>query len=92
MNEPKSDSVFNQIQSHLDQLGISYQVKEHRPTKTSEESAAVRGQPLEIGGKALLLKANSEFVLCVLPAHRKLNSGGDQTRDANEETPFRDAR
>lgn len=45
------------------------------PTRTSEESAAARGEPLRIGGKALLLKAEDDvYRLFVLPADARLDS------------------
>jgi prolyl-tRNA editing enzyme YbaK/EbsC (Cys-tRNA(Pro) deacylase) len=47
---------------------------EHEPTRTSEQSAEVRGEDLHIGGKALLLKIGDAFHLFVLSAARRLDS------------------
>ncbi len=71
------------IRAMLDQAGIEYRHVRHGPTRTSEESAAARGEPLEVGAKALLLKLDSSFSLFVLSAARKLDSGSiKRTRGA----------
>ncbi|EDM80810.1 hypothetical protein PPSIR1_13043 [Plesiocystis pacifica SIR-1] len=46
----------------------------HPPTRTSRDSARERGEPLEIGGKALLIKVDDRFALFVLSAARRLDS------------------
>ena len=46
----------------------------HEPTPTSEESARVRGEPIEIGGKALVFKAGDRFLLFVVSAARRVDS------------------
>jgi Ala-tRNA(Pro) deacylase len=67
------------VYAHLDRLGIAYRVVQHEPTRTSEESAKARGEPLEIGAKALLLKVDGKFVLTVLSAARRLDSKAVRT-------------
>jgi len=67
--------LFQRIKEFLDQHAISYIVKEHAPTTTSEESAKARGESIKIGAKALLLKMDSEFILAILPADRQLDTG-----------------
>lgn len=67
-------TVTDSIRGMLDSLGIPYRYLEHAPTRTSAESAAARGEPLEIGAKALLVKVGDEFKLFVLSAARKLDS------------------
>ena len=67
-------TMLKQIRSHLSAAGVSFREIEHRPTRTSEESAMARGETLSIGAKALLLKTDKVFRLFVLPADRKLNS------------------
>lgn len=42
--------------------GIAFREVEHAATFTSEESARARGEPLRIGGKALLLKCQWKHV------------------------------
>lgn len=58
----------------FERAGIAHRRVEHAPTQTSEDSARVRGEPLEIGGKALLLKVDDRFALFVLSAARRLDN------------------
>ncbi|MEK6901004.1 MAG: YbaK/EbsC family protein [Nanoarchaeota archaeon] len=68
-------TIFENITALLREHTLSYIVKEHPPTTTSEESAHARGEPLKIGAKALMVKSDAEFVLAVLPADRRLDTG-----------------
>lgn len=67
-------NVLQAIRELLIANGIQFRELHHEPTTTSEESARVRGEPLHIGGKAILLKTDDVFRLFVLPADRKLDS------------------
>ena len=58
----------------LEAREINYRRISHEPTRTSEDSARARGEALETGGKALLLKAGEAFCLFVLSAALKLDS------------------
>jgi prolyl-tRNA editing enzyme YbaK/EbsC (Cys-tRNA(Pro) deacylase) len=69
------DDIFDRVCRLLDDAGVTYRTLAHEPTHTSEESARVRGEPLEVGGKALLIKLDDTFKLFVLSASRKLDSG-----------------
>ncbi len=64
----------------LDSHEIRFRKLDHEATKTSEESARVRGEPLEIGGKALLLKVQHDFRLFVFSAAWKLDSAAVRAR------------
>ena len=66
--------VNARIRALLDEAGVSYRTVHHPPTPTSEEAAAARGEPLEIGGKALLLKTGDRFRLFVFSAARRLDA------------------
>jgi len=66
--------VLNRIRKLLSEANIGYREAHHEPTRTSEESAAARGEPLGVGAKALLLRTDEVFRLFVLPADRKLDS------------------
>ncbi|MEM6347602.1 MAG: YbaK/EbsC family protein [Bacteroidota bacterium] len=66
--------VLQEIHAWLDREKVSYRSLHHVPTPTSEDSARVRGEALETGGKALLLKIDDQFALFVMSAARKLNS------------------
>lgn len=63
------------ILDYLAERGVTpLRVVDHSETRTSQESAAARGEPLSVGGKALLVKVGEEFALFVLPADRKLST------------------
>jgi Ala-tRNA(Pro) deacylase len=66
--------VLDTIRKLYNERRVPYRELAHEPTRTSEESARVRGEPLEVGGKALLLKCDDRFCLIVLPAHCRLDS------------------
>lgn len=70
----ETNSVLTAIRQLLREQGIVFSEREHPPTYTSEESAAARGEALEVGAKALLLKTDGTFRLFVLPANCKLDS------------------
>jgi Ala-tRNA(Pro) deacylase len=70
-----TDSILDRIRSFLDAAAISYRTVDHGPTRTSEESAAARGEPLDVGAKALLLKTDEVFRLFVMCADTQLDSG-----------------
>ena len=66
--------ILSRLRAWLNEEGVPFEEVQHGPTRTSEESAAARGEPLSNGGKALLLKVDDDFGLFVLPADRRLNS------------------
>jgi Ala-tRNA(Pro) deacylase len=67
-------SVFEQLKAKLERAGVGFEVLAHAPVITSEEAAAVRGTTLASGAKALVCKADEQFVLIVMPADRRLAS------------------
>jgi Ala-tRNA(Pro) deacylase len=69
-----TDNVFQRLQAFLAGLRVEHDVVRHAPVYTSEEAAKVRGTPLGSGAKALICKADEQFVMIVLPADRKLAS------------------
>jgi Ala-tRNA(Pro) deacylase len=69
-----TSTVFDRLCQFLADRGAPYEVLRHAPVYTSEEAAAVRGTPLASGAKALICKADEQFVMIVLPADRKLAS------------------
>jgi Ala-tRNA(Pro) deacylase len=66
--------VAAMLRTFLSERGIAFREVTHPPTLTSEDSARERGEPLEIGGKALLLKLDGDFALFVLSAARILDN------------------
>lgn len=69
-----SMNTLEKIRDFLTAAGIPFREVQHEPTRTSEESAAARGEALNVGAKALLLRTDEVFQLFVLPADRKLDS------------------
>jgi Ala-tRNA(Pro) deacylase len=70
MNSP----ILQSIQDFLHQHGIDYRSVHHRPTYTSEESAAARNESIHVGGKALVIKVDNTFNLFVLRASLRADS------------------
>ena len=66
--------VHERIRDHLVRSGVGFRELHHEPTRTSAESAKVRGEELRVGGKAMLLKVGDSFKLFVLSAARRLDS------------------
>lgn len=83
-----SDSVLQQIRALLAGAGVAYREVEHAPTFTSEESAQARGEALEVGAKALVVRTDEQFRLFVLPAHRKLDSAAVRREFGASRTRF----
>ena len=69
-----TDTVVQRLTEWLNTQSIVYDLLHHDPVFTSEEAAAVRGTSLASGAKALVCKADGEFVMIVLPANLKLAS------------------
>jgi prolyl-tRNA editing enzyme YbaK/EbsC (Cys-tRNA(Pro) deacylase) len=67
-------TVLEKIRAMLDEHGVAYRHLHHDPTPTSQDAARARGEPLKIGGKALLIKARDAYHLFVLSAALKLDS------------------
>jgi prolyl-tRNA editing enzyme YbaK/EbsC (Cys-tRNA(Pro) deacylase) len=63
-----SAPVLDAIRALLERENVSYRLIHHEPTYTSEESARARGEPIKVGGKALVVKAGDAFHLLVLSA------------------------
>ncbi len=67
-------TVHEKIRALLDDARVPYRAVHHEPTRTSEESARVRGEDIRVGGKALVLKVGQDFKLFVLSAALKADS------------------
>ena len=81
-------NTLDQIRALLAQAQVSFREIHHEPTRTSEESARVRGEPLKFGGKALLIKVDETFRLFVLSADRKLDSAAVKAHFQAKKTRF----
>jgi len=80
--------ILNNIRNHLNAAGIDFREVQHQPTRTSEESAAARGEDLRVGAKALLLRTDDVFQLFVLAADRKLDSAAVRRQLGLRKTRF----
>ena len=84
-----SDTVIlHDIREWLRRENVPLREARHEPTRTSEESARARGEPMRVGGKALLLKVDDTFRLFVLSADRKLDSAAIKQHFAARRTRF----
>ncbi len=81
-------TIFAAIRGWLREESVPFREVHHEPTRTSEESARARGEELRIGGKALLIKVDTEFRLFVLSADRKLDSAAIRTHFGAKKTRF----
>lgn len=69
-----SQQTLGRIISLLEEKQIEFRKVHHEPTFTSEESARARGEDISIGGKAILMKIDENYVLFVISASRKVDS------------------
>lgn len=83
-----SQDTLERIRALLNAAEVDFREVEHEPTRTSEESAAARGEALNVGAKALLLQTGDAFRLFVLPADRKLDSGAIRRKLGIRKTRF----
>jgi Ala-tRNA(Pro) deacylase len=84
-------SVLDAVRAMLDAAGVVFVEKHHEPTHTSEESARARGEPLEIGAKALVIKTDGVYRLFVLPADRRVDSQAVKRQLGVKKLRFADA-
>jgi Ala-tRNA(Pro) deacylase len=66
--------TFEKIKKILDKANLEYSVKHHEPVYTSGQAAEARGDKLKQGAKAIIMKANRDFVLIVISAEKKIDS------------------
>lgn len=69
-----TDSVFERVEELLSLRGVEFTVLRHEPVFTSQQAAEVRGVGLASGAKALICKADAEFVMFVMPADLRLDN------------------
>jgi prolyl-tRNA editing enzyme YbaK/EbsC (Cys-tRNA(Pro) deacylase) len=81
-------TILEAIRAWLTRESISFREVHHEPTRTSEESAHARGEDIRVGGKALLIKVDSDFRLFVLSAARKLDSAAIKSHFHVKKTRF----
>src|SRR3989344_4269290 len=67
-SETKEKDIYEKIIDLLKSNEILFEKYEHEPVYTSEQAAIVRGTDIHQGAKALVLQADKDFILYVLPA------------------------
>lgn len=67
-------TTLDRITQWLAAHETAFKTLHHRATRTSEESAAVRGESLAVGAKAIVLKIGDRFALFVISAARRLDA------------------
>jgi prolyl-tRNA editing enzyme YbaK/EbsC (Cys-tRNA(Pro) deacylase) len=70
----KEPSTKVRIHQPLNDHNVSFRTLHHEPTRTSADSARVRGEDLAIGARAIVMKVGDVFRLFVLCANMKLNA------------------
>jgi prolyl-tRNA editing enzyme YbaK/EbsC (Cys-tRNA(Pro) deacylase) len=68
------ETILSQIRQALSEAEIAFREVQHQPTLTSADSARARGENLNVGAKAIVLKVDDRFGIFVLPADRQLDS------------------
>ena len=66
-------STLDRIKQLLTARAIPFRTLHHQATHTSEESAAVRGESLVVGAKAIVMKVDGRFALFVISAARRID-------------------
>jgi prolyl-tRNA editing enzyme YbaK/EbsC (Cys-tRNA(Pro) deacylase) len=66
--------MLESIRALLLEHGAEFRELHHEPTRTSQQAADARGEPIEIGGKAIVAKVDETFRLFVISAARRLHS------------------
>lgn len=67
--EEESNVIFEQLKSLLNEAQVPYEIIEHAPVKTSEEASKVRGTPMHMAPKAMIMKkASGSYVMICIPA------------------------
>jgi prolyl-tRNA editing enzyme YbaK/EbsC (Cys-tRNA(Pro) deacylase) len=66
--------VLEAIRTLLRDRGVEFREVHHEPTRTSQEASEARGEPIEIGGKAIVAKVDADFRLFVFSAARRIRS------------------
>jgi len=67
-------TVLDCIIELLDHNSVDYELMHHEAVYTSEAAAQVRGTDLASGAKAIICKADLDFLMFVMPADLRLDS------------------
>ena len=59
------------VTEFLDKSGVKYELTQHHPTFTAQRMAAEEHEPGKYVAKPLIIKADDQYLMCVLPAPYK---------------------
>ena len=57
----------------LDKSGVNYKITEHRPSFTAQHMAAEEHEPGRYVAKPVIIKADGDYIMCVLSACYKID-------------------
>jgi Ala-tRNA(Pro) deacylase len=60
---------------YLEKAGVKFEVKEHKPTFSAQQMAAVEHEPGRFVVKPVVVRADGKYVMCVLAACYKVDLG-----------------
>ncbi|MBN2129532.1 MAG: YbaK/EbsC family protein [Sedimentisphaerales bacterium] len=63
------------VREFLDKERASYETLEHAPVFSSQGLAAIEHEPGKYVAKPVIVKADDRYIMCVLPAPRKVDLG-----------------
>ena len=63
------------VTEFLDKEGVTYETLEHAPVFSSQGLAAIEHEPGKYVAKPVIVKADDRYIMCVLPAPRKVDLG-----------------
>lgn len=63
------------INDFLEEAGVKYQVTEHKPTFTAQRMAAEEHEAGRFVAKPVIIKADGNYMMCVLPGCCKIDLG-----------------
>lgn len=90
-SETSPTDVLESVRALLRAQGVEFRELRHEPTRTSEDSARVRGEDIRMGAKALLLKVGDEFGVFVLSAALRVDSQAIRAHFGVRKTRFASA-
>ncbi|MFA6132767.1 MAG: YbaK/EbsC family protein [Phycisphaerae bacterium] len=61
------------VQEYLEQEGVKYETRQHRPAYTAQEVAAEEHVSGDLVAKAVVVRSNKGYAMCVVPASFKLD-------------------
>lgn len=62
--------ISTRLSQYFDQLGLQYEVSEHRLSRSSAQTARVAHVPPSLVAKSVILEDDGGFVMAVIPADR----------------------